>query len=41
MAKMNQGMPKDKTGDADIDFAQMMIPHHKAATDRAKVELTV
>jgi uncharacterized protein (DUF305 family) len=27
------------TGDADKDFVMMMIPHHQAAVDMAKVEL--
>jgi uncharacterized protein (DUF305 family) len=27
------------TGDPDHDFAAMMIPHHQAAIDMAKVEL--
>jgi uncharacterized protein (DUF305 family) len=27
------------TGDADIDFATMMIPHHQGAIDMAEAEL--
>ncbi len=36
MAGMHQAMP---TGDNDTDFAQMMLPHHRAAVDMAKAEL--
>ncbi|MGI8526643.1 MAG: DUF305 domain-containing protein [Pseudolabrys sp.] len=38
MAKMQKDMPKT-TGDGDVDFAQMMIPHHQGASDMAKVLL--
>jgi uncharacterized protein (DUF305 family) len=38
MSKMQSSMPKDHTGDADKDFARMMIPHHQGAIDMAKVE---
>lgn len=37
MEKMEMAMPKDYTGDADADFARMMIPHHQGAIDAAKV----
>lgn len=39
MQKMQNDMPKKGTGDADKDFAAMMIPHHQGAIDMAKVEL--
>lgn len=39
MSKMQASMPKDHTGDADKDFARMMIPHHQGAIDMAKVEV--
>lgn len=39
MSKMQASMPKDHTGDADKDFARMMIPHHQGAVDMAKVEI--
>jgi uncharacterized protein (DUF305 family) len=40
MAIMHQGMDQAfKTGNADHDFAAMMIPHHQGAIDMAKVEL--
>lgn len=37
--KMMGAMSKPMTGDADKDFAMMMIPHHQSAIDMAKVEL--
>ena len=39
MSKMQSSMPKEETGDADKDFARMMIPHHQGAIDMSKVEL--
>ena len=36
MMTMKESKP---TGDADLDFTGMMIPHHQAAIDMAKVEL--
>lgn len=39
MAKMSYDMNAAMTGDADIDFATMMIPHHQGAIDMAKVQL--
>ena len=39
MAKMSRDMNAAMTGDADIDFTAMMIPHHQGAIDMAKVQL--
>lgn len=40
MAIMNDGMARaPMTGDADHDFASMMVPHHQGAVDMAKAEL--
>ncbi len=39
MARMNATMNVPLTGDPDADFVAMMIPHHQAAIDMAKVEL--
>ena len=37
MMGMHTSMP---TGDTDADFVRMMLPHHKAAVDMAKAEIT-
>ena len=39
MAKMDRDMAVECTGDADRDFAAMMIPHHQGAVDMALLEL--
>lgn len=40
MAVMDKTMmATQQSGDADVDFATMMIPHHQGAVDMAKVEL--
>ncbi len=40
MAIMNDGMARaPMNGQADHDFAAMMIPHHQGAVDMAKAEL--
>ena len=40
MEKMNHDMQAAPiTGDADHDFATMMIPHHQGAIDMAQAEL--
>lgn len=39
MTKMSRDMNAAMTGDADIDFAAMMIPHHQGAIDMAKTQL--
>ena len=40
MAVMNDGMARAPMhGNADHDFAAMMIPHHQGAVDMAKAEL--
>ncbi|MFP5517290.1 MAG: DUF305 domain-containing protein [Alphaproteobacteria bacterium] len=39
MRRMNRDMRKPMTGDADQDFARMMLSHHRGAVDMAKVLL--
>ena len=39
MNTMMSNMMVPYTGDADVDFARSMIPHHQAAIDMAKVQL--
>lgn len=39
MRRMDAGMRGAPTGDADRDFARMMIPHHQGAVDMALAEL--
>jgi uncharacterized protein (DUF305 family) len=40
MEKMHAGMASIKpSGDDDADFVRLMLPHHQAALDMAKVEL--
>lgn len=39
MARMMAAMTIRPSGDADVDFATMMIPHHRGAIDMAQAEL--
>ena len=39
MQKMHRDMMAPPSGNADADFAAMMIPHHQGAIDMAKAEL--
>ncbi|MDP2310896.1 MAG: DUF305 domain-containing protein [Pseudomonadota bacterium] len=39
METMHAAMMKPMTGNADQDFAQMMIAHHQGAIDMARVEI--
>ena len=39
MARMHHDMAMPSSGDADHDFAAMMIPHRQGAVDMARIEL--
>lgn len=40
MRKMQMAMATmESSGNGDVDFVELMLPHHKAAIDMAKVEL--
>jgi uncharacterized protein (DUF305 family) len=39
MQQMQQNMDMPMTGDPDVDFVRMMIPHHQGAIDMARIEL--
>ncbi len=39
MKGMTASMKAMPSGDPDVDFVRMMLPHHQAAVDMAKVEL--
>jgi uncharacterized protein (DUF305 family) len=36
---MHEKMGMPMSGDPDMDFANMMIPHHRGAIDMARIEL--
>jgi uncharacterized protein (DUF305 family) len=46
-SELNSGMDKmqaamagmESSGEGDVDFVELMLPHHQAAIDMAKVEL--
>jgi uncharacterized protein (DUF305 family) len=39
MARMMTAMQIQSSGDADVDFVAMMVPHHQGAIDMAQAEL--
>ncbi|GAC1478764.1 MAG: hypothetical protein NVS2B11_02530 [Acetobacteraceae bacterium] len=39
MTRMHRDMMRTPSGDADRDFAAMMIPHHRGAVEMAEAEL--
>ena len=39
MSKMMDGMAVKSSGDVDVDFVAMMVPHHQGAIDMAHAEL--
>lgn len=39
MQRMHRDMDVPYTGDADVDFAAGMIPHHQGAIDMAEIQL--
>jgi uncharacterized protein (DUF305 family) len=39
MQHMQESMGMPMSGDPDVDFARMMIPHHQGAIDMARIEL--
>jgi uncharacterized protein (DUF305 family) len=39
MERMRQGVGTPMSGDPDVDFATMMIPHHRGAIDMARAQL--
>ena len=39
MSKMMNRMAVKPSGDVDVDFVAMMVPHHQGAIDMAEMEL--